>query len=105
MAQARSRGYSGAMGAAETKASDPVTIYEVLNETRGELYVGWTWRLHDLDDFKSMTKPKAVRHWNSSDTLRFKPLEKGIPRADAAAFITSYRESDLVKAWKVLSDT
>jgi len=85
-------------------ASDLLSVYEVLNETRGELYVGTTWRLNDLNDFSHMTPPKAVRHWQPGDRLRFRTIEYGLPQADAGDFIERYRTSDLVKAWKVLTD-
>lgn len=88
----------------EPGAADLVSIYEVLNETKGELFVGTTWRLKDLTGFQQMTPPKIVRHWELSDTLVFRTIEYGIPNADAPAFIDAYRRSDLVKRFKVLTE-
>lgn len=85
-------------------AADLVSIYEVLNETRGELFIGTTWRLKDLLGFQQMTPPAVVRHWKEGDRLRFRTVEYGIPNADARAFIDTYAGSDLVKSWKVLTD-
>lgn len=85
-------------------AADLISVFEVLNETRGELYVGATWRLKDLDDFNRMTPPRAVRHWKAGEALRFRTIEYGLPQADAPVFIERYRTSDLVKSWKVLTD-
>ena len=85
-------------------AADIVSIYEVLNETRGELFIGATWRLKDLLGFQQMTPPAVVRHWELGDRLRFRTVEYGIPNADARAFIETYAKSDLVKAWKVVMD-
>lgn len=85
-------------------AADLVSIYEVLNETKGELFIGTTWRLKDLTGFQQLTPPKIVRHWEADDKLVFRTIEYGIPNADAPAFIEAYRRSELVKRWKVLTE-
>lgn len=85
-------------------AADIVSVYEVVNETQGELYVGTTWRLHSIEDFRDITPPKALRHWKGEDKLSFRTIDDGLPRADAPAFVEAYRRSPLVKKWRVLTE-
>lgn len=105
MAVTKVTGYNGPMPEQQQGgAGDLVSVYEVLNETRGELYIGTTWRLKDLEDFSRMTPPAATRHWEKGDALRFRTIENGIPNADAPAFVAAYSGSNLVSRWRVLVD-
>lgn len=80
-----------------------MTVFEAVNETLREVFVGTTDHLFDrlIDEFRACP-PRAVAHWSAGERLSFRCVEYAVPNQDAERFIDGYAQSDALKGWKVL---
>lgn len=82
-----------------------LTIYEIINEKRREIYVGST----DLPIFQLVReiagkRPKAIKHWDLSDATSVRSIEFELGPRQAEKFIKDYAESRLPSGWRYLLD-
>lgn len=80
------------------RPGDLVTVYELVNDSRRELYIGTTWRLQELQQLQQITRPRAVSHWGPEEKVRFRVVEYSLPLREAQAFMENYAASQAVQA-------
>lgn len=80
-----------------------MTVFEAVNETLREVFVGATEHPFDrgIDEFRSRP-PRAVAHWRMGERLSFRCVEHEVPSHDAERFIDGYAQSDALRGWKIL---
>ena len=68
-----------------------VAVYELLNETLREVYVGFTDQpLKTFAVHIKKHRPTEVKHWRNGQSLVFRCVEPGIPIDDAPSFLGRY---------------
>lgn len=80
-----------------------MTVFEAVNETLREVFVGATDHGFDrgIDEFRACP-PRAVAHWGPGARLSFRCVECAVPDRDAERFIDGYAQSDALRGWRVL---
>lgn len=70
------------------------TVFEVVNETLGEVYVGTTrGTMAELIESFRRERPKALAHWRREHRLNFRSIEFDLPQQAADAFVRNYAAS------------
>ncbi len=83
-----------------------VSVFEAVNDTVKEIYLGTTTLLSDqLAAQFPRTPPPATAHWESRHRVFVKVVEYSIPLKDARAFIDHYADSAAAAGWKVLKES
>lgn len=68
-----------------------VTVFEAVNETLSELYVGSTeLSVHDLIARNAARPPAEIAHWGPEHRVDYRSLEFGLEPASARDFIVNY---------------
>lgn len=81
------------------------TVYELVNESRREIYVGrTTLPVFRLASELSKSKPKAIAGWDLDHATTVRTIEFSLREPDALSFIAGYCQSSLPTGWKYLSD-
>lgn len=80
-----------------------VTVYEVVNETLGEVYLGTTNLLSPklARDFERFP-PKAIARWRARDRVILRCLVYAIPLREAEAFVRKFAVLGKRRARRVL---
>lgn len=83
-----------------------VTVYEVLNGTRREIFVGIVARpmVELVGTFRSAL-PLQAAHWSAADRLEFRSVEFGMTESDARAFIEGYASALAPSGWRMIRET
>jgi hypothetical protein len=87
------------------KSPDPskVTVFEAVNETLKEFYIGTTtlpaWELENLSQNVAFRKNT---HWEQRQQIVYRVVEEGLSLDEALAFIKSYAKTALRTGWKVV---
>ena len=79
------------MSERKVQSNRSVAVYELLNETLREVYVGFTDQ--PLETFAvhiEKHRPPEVKHWIDGQSLIFRCVEADIPADDAPGFIGRY---------------
>lgn len=78
-----------------------VTVFEAVNETRKEIFVGVSDLLIDqLERAFQSSPPKSVQHWTSDDRILFRSIEYSVAAKETDDFIDAYLRNDALKGWK-----
>ena len=81
-----------------------VTVYEAINETLKEVYVGTTSLFIDQLGARFLTRlPPNVAHWRADHNILYHAVEYAIYRRDAAEFIDRYAKSASLETWRVFT--
>jgi hypothetical protein len=82
-----------------------VSVFEAVNDSAKEIYLGTTILLSEqLTAQFQRTPPPAVAHWKPGQRVFVKVVEYSIPLKDARAFIDHYAESAASAGWAVLKE-
>ena len=82
-----------------------VSVYEAVNDSLKEIYLGTTTLLSDqLAAQFPRTPPPATAHWEAGHRVFVKVVEHSIPLKDAHAFIDHYSGSAASSGWRVLKE-
>jgi hypothetical protein len=86
----------------ERNGGDLVSIVELINHTRKQVYVCSTMLFTSelLAKIKN-DPPRELVEWSESDMIDYRTLEYGLPRRDARAFLKRYRASISREGWRV----
>lgn len=83
----------------ELPESSLVTVYEAVNETRKELYVGLsTFFVPEIE--RRLRSKLALSHWSPQDRIVIRAIEYGIPLSMAREFTRAYEQSRVDAGWK-----
>lgn len=84
----------------------PFIVYEVVNETLKELFVGATKSpLENLHDQHKKTPPPSISHWRFNEhRIKYREIEKEMPDADFRAFIDGYANANKKSGWKIITE-
>jgi hypothetical protein len=86
-----------------SQSNQHVAIYELLNDTLREVYVGFTDQPLEAFAVHIMGhRPKVLKHWRDAHRIVFRCVEPKIPAADASSFVSRYVGAIAAKKMKVL---
>lgn len=79
-------------------------VYEAINETLKELFVGLTdLPMAQLEARHKNTLPTAIAHWKlGAEQITYREVEPDLP--DAKAFVESYALNMQKNAWKSITE-
>jgi hypothetical protein len=82
-----------------------VSVYEAVNDTLKEIYLGTSNLLSEqlVRDFAS-SPPAPVAHWTAGQRIVVNIVEYSIPAGDAERFIAHYASSAASAGWKTLRE-
>lgn len=81
-----------------------VTVFEAINRTRKEFFVGTTARkMHEIIAQFSDSLPPEIAHWKTNDKIDYQSIEFNLPAKDAKQFGAACARS-LARSsdWKVI---
>jgi hypothetical protein len=82
-----------------------VTVFEAVNGTLREFYIGTTTLpASELLNLAESVSFREDTHWDSSDLIEWRVVEEGLSREEALAFIQSYAKTTLRTGWKILTE-
>ena len=82
-----------------------VSVYQIINEARQEIFVGVTDRLMPrLEHLHLLTPPKAISHWKPDEPRRYQAVEYACPRDRVKEFVRAYLKAAARKGWTVISE-
>lgn len=82
-----------------------VTVFEVVNPIRKELFVGLTTLpMNALIAHHRAAPPKALWEWQEADRIEYRSLEFGMTAAAAVEFLRGYVSSFRRDGWRVVTD-
>lgn len=79
-----------------------VTVYEAVNETLREMYVGLSLRLMGEIERRLRLK-KELAHWGEEDRIVVRAIDYSLPYRDARDFVRRYEQARANSGWNVLS--
>lgn len=81
-----------------------ISVFEAVNMTRKERFVGTTTRaFNDVDRELRLAPPAGVRHWDfRGDKIVFNDLMQTYSGDDAEFFIKDYKRLTPLPGWKLL---
>ena len=85
----------------DVPASTLVTVYEAINDTRREIFVGLSMRFMG-DVGLSVRDLPELRHWKAGEDVRVRGVEYGVPMRDAWDFLRRYALSRANAGWNVV---
>jgi len=88
-------------------ASDVVVIYEAVNQTLKEIYVGMSDKPttpNDLARQHALSLPLPINHWEPDHNISYRLVETGLPLQDARDFIHAYAVEISNVGWRVVTD-
>lgn len=86
----------------DTPGSTLVTVYEAINDTKREIFVGISTRF--MNDIETRLRARQeLAHWKSTDRTRVQAIEYGMPYDAARDFLARYEHAKANAGWKVLS--
>ena len=83
-------------------SGDLVSVYELVNETRKEIFSATAPRVDQNEQPAELAPPLAVAHWGSADEVYQRIVEYAMPLRNAQGFMKAYALSWLAKGWRVL---
>ena len=83
-----------------------VNVYEVVNKTLKEVYLGGSELPVDkLLEFHRRSPPPAIAHWDfSKHRIVYSEIEHALPQHDIGLFIESYDLSTPMPGWKTYKE-
>lgn len=81
-----------------------VTVYEAVNESRREIFVGLSTFFMAEIESRLRHRPELA-HWQETDRTRVDAIEYGIPLSVARDFVKRFETAKANQGWKVLSST
>ena len=88
---------------AASKSEDLVSVYELVNETRKEVYLATITRVDENEPLPEIAQPPTVAHWDSNDEVYQRVVAYTMPLKNANGFIKAYATSWQLKGWRVLA--
>lgn len=83
--------------------SDLVGVYEVVNETRREIFIAVSADMpNDLERLHTASPPTAIRHWKATDKKRYQAIDYAFPRGKVWDFVKAYAKTAVHKDWTIL---
>lgn len=80
-----------------------VTVFEAVNETLREVYVGTTTHLVEVLTRLFLERPPGgVRHWSTAHKITVRCVEYSVAVHDVSEFIEAYAGSEALRSWKVI---
>ncbi len=77
-----------------------VTVFEVINEKRREIFVAATDKpIFMLAQQLREAPPKAIAGWKATDVTSLRSIEFGLSESDARSFIATHVKSALPPGW------
>lgn len=79
-------------------------VYEAINETLKEIFVGWTaFPIDALRSTHHALPPRLIAHWRFQDQkIDYREVERDITEEDLKTFIQSYAASIRQDGWKII---
>jgi hypothetical protein len=93
--------------AREETVTDKVIVFEAINESLQELYVGISTLPLAMDEIairNNEQPPKAIGHWRQGDNIWYHCIEPSLPTKDTQNFIRTYAKKIARAHWKVLAE-
>lgn len=83
--------------------SSKVTVFEAINETLKEFYIGTTTlAASELESLAQSVAFRANTHWEPGQKIDYRVVEEGLGLEEALAFIKSYAKTAMRTGWKVV---
>lgn len=79
-----------------------VTVYEAINETRREIFIGLSSYFMNEIEARVRKRPELA-HWQATDRTRVDAIEYGIPLSVARDFLKRFETAKANEGWKILS--
>lgn len=88
-----------------TREKGNVTVFEIVNLKRKELFVGrTTLPMNAMIAHHRHALPAPIKGWRDADDVEYRGLEFGLTAAAALEFARGYVSSFRRDGWRVLSD-
>ena len=86
------------------KETSGLTVFEVINQTRKEFFVGTTiLGMHEVIEQHRDAPPSAIAHWQQGDKINYRSIKFDLPVKDAAQFIETHaKRLARTSNWKVI---
>lgn len=94
-------------GAAQGAREERTHVFEAINETLKEFYVGLSPVEVTLEELQRRHRdevPAPIAHWQPDHRISYRCVESGIPRNDGLAFVGSYAMTVSQIGWTVITD-
>lgn len=79
-----------------------VTVFELLNGSLKELYLGVARTTSEREAFAQLkTLPTAIAHWGKKQPISYHELADSLLAGDAVAFMEAYSQS-MRDGWRIL---
>jgi hypothetical protein len=91
---------------AEGATQEQVVVFEAVNETLKEFYVGISTVPLTADEIASRHQeapPAAIAHWKKEHQVWYRCVDAGLSASDSEAFVRSYAERITRPDWKALA--
>ena len=94
-------------GAALGPREERTHVFEAINETLKEFYIGLTSvevTVEELQRRHRDAAPAPISHWQPDHRISYRRVESGLPRNDGHAFVGSYAMTVSRVGWTVITD-
>lgn len=94
------------IGSAKLRGDHLITVYEAINLSRLEVYLGTTTLLAaQLEAEFRKNVPQQVAHWGDPSGVVIRCLEYSVPKKEASALIERYAARESLRSWTVHRET
>jgi hypothetical protein len=91
---------------AEEATQEQVVVFEAINDTLKEFYVGISFLPLTADEIANQHKekpPAAIAHWKKEHEVWYRCVDAGLAAPDSQAFVRSYADKIARPEWKALA--
>jgi hypothetical protein len=91
---------------AEQSAPEKVVVFEAINDTLKEFYVGISTLPEAADEIANRLReqpPEAISHWKKEHHTWYRCIDAGMSDPGSEAFIRSYNDRIARPEWKALA--
>ncbi len=99
-------GIQDAAAPAPIPANTTVVIFEAVNESLKEFFVGISTVPLTADEIQSRHQqepPQAIKHWKPEHQIWYRCVDPALSSAEGPAFVQSYMEKLIGSGWKALA--
>jgi hypothetical protein len=91
---------------AEETTQERVVVFEAVNDTLKEFYVGISTLPLTADEIATRHQenpPAAIAHWKREHRVWYRCVDAGLSASDSQVFVRSYAERITHPGWKALA--
>jgi hypothetical protein len=91
---------------AEEAAQEQVVVFEAVNDTLKEFYVGISALPLTADEIANRHQenpPAAIAHWKKEHQVWYRCVDAGLSAPESPAFVRTYTEKIARPEWKALA--